>query len=275
MKILHSPHWPVQMEDWLNVRPADREAFHYLWLIWMASTWTLRRRGSWTSKNVAGGSSWGVISLRLRRRLRLAEYSTRLPTCVKRQKYTHYAQVLRPNCDFSLHVRLIIWSCTLPRPGGLERLGTLSDCSGVPKMLEAILWGFLDAAASSSYPPNRLLEPPPGGRRTLHEDTELSQNFVYCPRSNCCDGMLVNDVSLCGNLFRSLWLQKPKVTCVITQKTTTLRHYGRTTDRLVYCTRIGVKTQHVFLYKLSSLQKSQRTNLNFEFLLATTQKNHL
>lgn len=76
-----------------------------------------------------------------------------------------YTQVLRPNCKSNSKS----WSSPLSWPGGLERLGTLSDCSGVPKMFEAILWDFLDAAASSSYPPKRLLEPPPGGRKTLQK----------------------------------------------------------------------------------------------------------
>lgn len=79
------------------------------------------------------------------------------------------------------HVHLIIWSSTLSWPGGLERLGTLADCSGVPKMFEAILWGFLDAAASSSYPPKRLLEPPPGGRKTLQktQNCNTTTGYIY------------------------------------------------------------------------------------------------
>lgn len=51
------------------------------------------------------------------------------------------------------------------------RFGALSVGSGGAKTFEAILLGFLDAPASSSYPPKMLLEPPPGGRNTLQTTT--------------------------------------------------------------------------------------------------------
>lgn len=53
------------------------------------------------------------------------------------------------------------------------RFGALSVGSGGAKTFEAILLGFLDAPASSSYPPKMLLEPPPGGRNTLQTTTCL------------------------------------------------------------------------------------------------------
>lgn len=160
------------MEDWLNVWLADREPFQYLWLIWMASTWTLHRCIFWTSKNVAGWSTWRHIFLWLSWWFRVAKYSTCLPSWMKTQMW------LQSNlCT----VHLIIWFSTLSWPGGLERLGALSDCSGVPKMFEAILWGFLDAAASSSYPPNRLLEPPPGGRKTLQKTRNCNTTSSTIP----------------------------------------------------------------------------------------------
>lgn len=95
---------------------------------------------------------------------------------------------IRTQLQLQSNMHLIIWSSTLSWPGGLERLGTFSDCSGVPKMFEAILWGFLDAAASSSYPPNRLLEPPPGGRKTLQKTRNVIPHHLQ-PSSNCFDGL--------------------------------------------------------------------------------------
>ena len=68
-------------------------------------------------------------------------------------------------------------------------MGTHWDSSAGAKTLEAILLGLLDAAESSSYPPNRLLEPPPGGCNTLQEMKDYSTIFVgsytmYLSKSN-------------------------------------------------------------------------------------------
>lgn len=257
------------MEDWLNVWLADRKPFQYLWLIWMASTWTLHRCIFWTSKNVAGWSTWRHISLWLSCWFRLAKYSTCLPSWMKRQKQMHYAQVLRPDCDYNvIYVHLIIWASTLSWPGGLERLGTLSDCSGVPKMFEAILWGFLDAAASSSYPPNRLLEPPPGGRKTLQKtrncnttsptihfqllDGKHSYMFPYIMENTTCWHLIQRTIPSWSRLmfketcFGALTTETQGVLCISTENNNFVSIWSNNSlSCLLYYTGIGVRLKNL------------------------------